>query len=188
MNPTRTVIHAALAAMAQGAPAAEASARFPELARLGFTYQVELVRAGRVIDAETVHNLMPTEGLNCLFKATSVPAAFYIGIFEGNYTPVLADTAATFPGSSTECTAYDEATREVFTPGSVSSGMVDNSASKAEFTLSATKTIYGAFMSSVATKGATSGSLISAAKFASPKGGDDGDVLRVTAGMTLSNS
>ena len=165
---------------------------FPTLARLGFTYDVELVRRGRVVDRERVHNLVPTEGLNLilsiLFKGTSVPAAWYIGIFEGNYTPVAGDTMASFPGSATECTAYDESTREVFTAGTVAGGAVNNAASLAEFTLSAEKTIYGAFMSTVATKEATSGSLISAAKFASPKGGEDGDVLRVTAGFTITSA
>ena len=192
MNPRfSATLFAASMMAARGAPAQDVAGKFPALARLGFTYDVELVRAGRVIDRERVHNLIPTEGLNLilniLFKGTSVPAAWYIGIFEGNYTPVAADTMATFPASATECTAYDESTREAFTAGTVASGAVDNSASRAEFTLSATKTIYGAFMSSVATKSATSGSLVSAAKFASPKSGDDGDVLRVTAGFTATS-
>lgn len=165
---------------------------FATLARIGFVYDIELVRAGRVIERERVHNLMPLQGLNylqnILFKGTTPAAAWYIGLFEGNYTPVLADTAGTFPTDATECIAYDEATREVFTAGTVAAGSCDNSASPAEFTLSATKTIYGGFMTTVATKGALTGTLLSAVKFASPKSGVDGDILRITAACPIANA
>jgi hypothetical protein len=161
-------------------------------AQAGFTYLIEHVRAGVVIDREVVHNLMPTEGLNfvqsALFKAASIPATWYIGLFEANYTPVAPDTMATFPGTATETTAYDETTRVAFVPGSVSGGACDNAASKAEFTFNASKTIYGGFVSSVATKSSTSGTLLSAVKFGSPKTVIDDDVLRVTAGHTFAST
>jgi hypothetical protein len=181
---------------AQFAAAAAASCLRPggvmSHASMGFTYTVEHIRKGVVIDREVVHNIMPTQGLNLvqsiLFKGTAVPATWYIGLFEANYTPLAADTAATFVASATECTTYDEATRVAFVPGTVSAGALDNSASRAEFTFNATKTVYGGFISSVATKSSTSGSLLSAVKFASPKAMADDDVLRVTAGHTFAST
>lgn len=83
--------------------------------RVGFTYLVEHVRGGVVIDREVVHNLVPTEGLNYILEAAlrggAALSTWYIALFEGNYTPVAGVTAATFPAAATECTAYDQATR-----------------------------------------------------------------------------
>jgi hypothetical protein len=114
-------------------------------------------------------------------------ANWYIGLYEGNYTPVSTDVMSTFPTLSTECSAYDEATRQLFQGGSISAGTVNNFLAKAEFTSNANKTIYGGFISSVSSKGATSGVLLSAVKFASPKTFSAGDVLRATAGFTLAS-
>lgn len=163
-----------------------------EQLRGGFVYTLEHVRDGQVIDREVVRNLMPTEGVNHMlstqFKGTAQVATWYIGIYEGNYTPTIADTAAGLPAAATETTAYTAATRVEFVEGAVSGGSLDNSASKAEFVFNAAKTIYGAFMSSVATKGAVSGVLASVVKFSSPKTFGSGDTLRVTAGFTLASA
>lgn len=156
--------------------------------RPGFVYTVETIdRHGNVLDVERIHNLMPTEGLNHLiateFKGGTQVATWYIGLYEGNYTPTASDTAATFPALATECVAYDESTRVEFVDGAVSSGAMDNSASRAEFTFNADKTVYGGFISSAAAKSATSGVLSSVVRFSSPKQPGDGGVLRVTAGF-----
>jgi len=158
--------------------------------RGGFNYLVQILdQHGNVRESEVVHNLMPTEGLNHMLgvtlKGVAQVAAWYVGVFEGNYTPVPGDTAAAFPASATESTAYAEATRRALTLGSVVAGAVDNSASRAEFTLNAAKTLYGGFISSASAKGATSGVLLSAVRFSSPKVLASGEVLRVTAGFTL---
>lgn len=159
--------------------------------RPGFIYTVEHWRDGRLFGGETVRNLMPTEGvnhvLNVLLKSGAQVGSWYIGINEGNYTPVLTDTAATYPTSATECTTYVEGARVGFVPGTVSGGSVNNSLSRAEFTSNANKTIYGGFITSASAKGATSGVLLSAVKFASPKTFNSGDILRVTAGFTLAS-
>lgn len=158
--------------------------------RAGFQYQVEIVgRDGRVRDAEILHNLMPDEGLNHMLGVTLKGAAqiavWNVGIYEGNYTPVPGDTAATFPASATESSAYVAATRSALVLGSVAGGSADNAAARNEFTLNAAKTIYGGFISSAAAKGATSGVLLSAVRFSSPKVLDADEILRVTAGFTL---
>ena len=141
---------------------------------------------------ERIHNLMPTEGLNHTLSVTfaggSQVATWYVGLFEGNYTPLSTNTMATFPAAATESTAYDESVRRTWVESTPAAGATTNSASKAEFTMSATKTIYGAFISSSSVKGGTTGVLASAAKFSSAKTVDDGDILRVTASISLTSS
>lgn len=145
-----------------------------------------------LLDEDEVHNLMPTEGLNYLLdvaiRAQSQLTAWYIGIFEGNYTPVLADTAATFPGSATESTAYAESTRQAYTIVAASGGVLTNAASPAVFTMNASKTIYGGFISSASAKSATTGKICSAAQFSSSKAVVSTDVLSITATITLTSS
>lgn len=157
----------------------------------GFEYLFEFVKDGEVVDSFVVHNVLPTEGanymLNTSFRNASPVPAWYIGLYEGNYTPTINDTAAAFPGAATECTAYAEATRVAFTAGAAAAGVIDNSAARAEFTSNAAKVIYGGFISSVAAKGATTGVLGSAVRFPSPRNFDVGTVLRATAGFTLTS-
>jgi len=157
----------------------------------GFTYRVEVVRDGQVVDSEVVDNLMPTEGLNhilnVLLKGAAQNASWYIGLYEGAYTPDAASTAATFPAAATEVTAYAETNRVLFQGSTVSGGQSNNSAARAEFTLSANKTVTGGFIASAPGKGATSGVLLSVVRFSSPKVVEAGSVLRVTAGVSLNS-
>lgn len=163
-----------------------------ETGRVGFTYTIEHIRNGEVIDSEVAKNIVPTEGLdymlNALFKGSSVYSSWYVALYEGNYVPVAGATIATLPANAVETTAYSEANRVAFVPGTVSSGSVDNTSSKAEFTFTASKTIYGGFIASSVSKSATSGVAISAVRFTNPKQVSTGDVLRVTAGLTLSSN
>ena len=154
-------------------------------AHLGTTYLIEHIRAGEVISHEEVHNLIPIEGLNhavnVIVKQGTQSAGWYIGLFEGNYSPVAGDTAAAFPTAAVECLTYAPATRPQFTAGAVAGGATDNTASRAEFTFTAAKTVYGAFLVPTATKGGVVGPLLSAARFADPKNVAVDDVLRVTS-------
>lgn len=157
-----------------------------------FNYEFEHVRNGVVIDRWKEKNLIPNEGLAHMLDVTckggSQVGTWYVGIYEGNYNPVATDTAATFPGLATECSAYAEATRQTWNEGAVSGNSVSNTLNKAEFTINASKTIYGCFLVSVAAKGATSGILLSAVKFGTSKAYTAGDVLRVTAPVSLTAS
>lgn len=157
----------------------------------GFEYLIEVVKDGVVIDSEVAHNLLPIEGLDHIIdvalKGGAQHASWYVGLFEGNYTPIASDTAATFPAVATECTAYTEATRPAWTGGAVATGSVSNSASRAEFTSNSNKTIYGGFVVSASAKGGVTGTLISVVRFSSPKTFDSGSVLRVTAGFTMTS-
>lgn len=158
----------------------------------GFTYTIETIVGGQVVDREVVHNLVPTEGLNHILgvtlKGTTPVTTWYTGIYEGNYTPALTDTMAAFPAAATESTAYDEAVRQTMVFGTVSGGTVDNSASVAVFSINAPKTIYGAFISSSSVKGAVTGPLLSAVRFTTPKVLDAGAQLKVTGGFVLTSS
>lgn len=159
----------------------------------GFEYLVEVLdKHGNVLESEVVHNLMPVQALNHMigatFKGESQNGSWYVGIYEGNYTPLAGDTAATFPAAATECTAYAEAARRTLTLGAISGGAVDNSAVRAEFTMNATKTVYGGFISSASAKGATTGILGSAVRFSTPKSLEPDSILRVTAGLVLTSA
>lgn len=161
---------------------------------LGWLYTVEHVsRSGRVLSVERgLHNLTPTEGLNYLLSigaaGGSQIATWFCGIFEGDYTPLAASVMSTFPGLATESTAYTEATRPEWVEAAPAAGVITNSANKAVFTINATKTFYGAFLSSSAVKGGTSGVLLSAARFSTSKAMASGEILRVTGSMTSVSS
>jgi hypothetical protein len=162
------------------------------LIHAGFKYLVNIIRDGAVIDSFEAHNLMPTEGQNHMlsteYKSGTPVGTWYVGLFEGNYTPVLGDTAAAFPAAATECTAYVLGTRTPWVPGTVAGGILDNTASVSAFTMNATKTVYGGFVSSAAAKGAVTGVLTSVVRFPSPKPLLSGDILQVTAGITLTSA
>ena len=163
-----------------------------EVFKPGFTYTIETLKDGQIVDREVQHNLIPTEGLNhilsVLLSGGAQVATWYIGLYEGNYTPSTNDVMATFPAAATETTAYGAATRIEFTEGAIAAGAVDNSAARAEFTFNATKTIYGGFICSSPAKGNASGTLLSVVRFGSPKPVESGSVLRVTAGFSTLSS
>lgn len=109
----------------------------------------------------------------------------YAGLTDGTPTAAAGDTMSSHAGW-VEVTAYDEAARQTLTLGSVSAGSVDNSASKAVFTISANATIVGgAFIVSNSTKGGTTGVLYGIGAFS---GGDrtlaDGDTITITITAT----
>lgn len=150
----------------------------------GGSFHCQHVRGGEVIDEWDDHNLVVNEGLNKLldvmFAGASQITTWYIGLFEGNYTPVATVTAAGITAASTECTAYDETTRQEYVEAAASSQSMTNSANRATFTFNATKTIYGAFLVSASAKSATTGTLFSAARFGTAKSVVDDDQLLLT--------
>jgi hypothetical protein len=92
-------------------------------------------------------------------------------------------------GTWTELTAYDEAARPGWTAGTVAAGSVSNTASKARFTASGSMTVLGLFMTSVATKGGTTGTLYGAADFTEgSRAMVDNDTLDVTATVSATAS
>lgn len=155
------------------------------------SYHGKIIRADGGIEEFDFDNLCVDEGLNSLlniqFDAATQITAWYMGLFEGNYTPVAGLTAATVASAATETTAYNETTRRAFSPAAASAKSITNSASAATFTFNATKTLYGAFLISDNTKGGTSGVLFSAAKFPTTKSVSSGDQLLLTYTFTASS-
>lgn len=124
--------------------------------------------------------------LNKYFKGSSYTAAHYVGL-KGAGTIAAADTMASHAGW-TESTAYSEGARQTLTLGTVSSQSVNNSASKAIFSINGTATIAGAFLSTDSTKGGTSGTLYGAGDFSGSRSVENGDTLNVTVTLTQAAS
>lgn len=163
-----------------------------ENSQLGFEYTIEVVdKDGNVTDREVIHNLMPLEGihhvLGTVLKSGTQVTLWYIGLFQAAYTPTTNDVMSTFPALATEATDYTSSTRIAFEPGTISAGSVDNVGNEAEFAFTTTRTIYGGFIGSSSAKGSTSGVLLSAVRFGSPKSVDASSTLRVTAGFTMAS-
>lgn len=152
--------------------------------QVGGRFEIEHWRRGELLDTDECPNLVVNEGLNhilnTVFNGGTPVGTWYLGVFEGNYTPVATLTAATVTAASTECTAYDEATRQEYVEAAASAQSITNSASKAEFTFNASKNIYGAFLVSASAKSATTGTLMAAARFSSVKAVEDEDQLLLT--------
>lgn len=141
------------------------------------------------------HNLVVNAGLQDMnakyFKGSSYTAAWYIGLYGAgaSNTPAATDTMSSHAGW-TEVTDYSQSTRPAATFGTATTAnpsVQTNSASPATFSINATTTVGGAFLTSDSTKGGTTGILFSAADFASP--GDrsvvSGDTLSVTYTFSL---
>jgi hypothetical protein len=115
---------------------------------------------------------------------------WYIGLYGAgaSNTPAAGDTMASHAGWI-EITPYANVTRTavVFTAATTANpSVVTNSASPASFSINASATVGGAFLTSSSTKGGTAGILFSAADFTS---GDrtviSGDILLVTYTFSL---
>lgn len=160
----------------------------------------EHFRNGELIHAcDQGGNTFTTEGmariLNIVFRAQATEAAIYCGIFKGNVTPAVGDTAAAKLGSAgtyQECqdADYDNpaTNRPAYTMADTTTAVATNSASKAEFTIAASITVYGAFLASSQAKTATTGTLFCAKKFASSRAVIADDELALTYQITVTTS
>jgi hypothetical protein len=142
---------------------------------------------------DKAENLVVNEGLqdmnNKYFKGSGYTAAWYLGLITGpgsGTTIAAADTLASHAGW-TEDTNYSGNRKSVTfgTPSTADPSVVSNSGNAAQFSITGTTTVAGAFLASVDT--GTSGVLFSASDFQSP--GDrsvvSGDTLNVTYQFSL---
>jgi hypothetical protein len=140
-------------------------------------------------------NLVVNEGLQDMnakyFTGTTYTAAWYLGLYGAgaSNSPAAGNTMSSH-SSWTEVTAYSQATRPACTfgtPTTANPSVATNSASPATFSINATTTVGGAFLTTSNTKGGSTGVLYSAADFSSP--GDrsvvSGDTLSVTYTLSL---
>lgn len=160
--------------------------------RLKNRYKVEAFRDGKLMWVEEFDNLVVDVGLNDSLdkhlKGSSYTAAWYVGVVGSSPTFAAGDTMGGAHAGWTEQTTYDEANRPTLTLGSVSGKSVDNSASKAVFTISGTVTLGGAFIVTTNNKGGTTGILYGGGAFSQNRALVDNDVLNVTITCTAAAS
>jgi hypothetical protein len=142
--------------------------------------------------AEEFDNLVVDVGLNDSLdkhlKGSNYTATWYVGVVGSSPSFDAGDTMGGAHAGWTEQTTYDEANRPTLTLGTVSGKSVDNSASKAVFTISGTVTLGGAFVVSNNTKGGTTGILYGGGAFSQDRDLIDNDVLNVTITCTAAAS
>ena len=142
-------------------------------------------------------NLVTTAGANHIldgtFKSGTQITAWYVGLKNAG-TAVIADIMGTH-STWTEIlhtSKYSETVRQTLTLGSITgttTSTVDNSASKATFSMNATSTVAGAFVvSNNATSSATTGTLYGVVDFGSTRGVINGDTLEVTVTLTAASA
>ena len=150
---------------------------------------------GKVKWTDIVPNLVVNAGLaymagSSLTSVTQV-TAWFIGLYGAgaSNTPAAADTMSSHAGW-TENVGYSNATRVAVTfvtATTANPSVATNSASPSAFTINATSTVGGAFLTSGSAKSGTAGTLFSASDFTSP--GDrsvvSGDTINVTYTMSL---
>ncbi len=168
--------------------------KISERIHLGDMFEVECYdKHGNLKWIDTIKNLVVNVGLDDsldeYFKGSAYTAAHYCGLTDGTPTVAAADTMGSHAGW-TEVVAYSETTREAMVWGAVASQSVDNSGSKASYSINANSTtIGGAFISTDDTKSGTTGILYGGGAFtAGDKSLDDGDTLNVTVTASASAS
>jgi hypothetical protein len=160
--------------------------------RMKAMWHTQHIRKDKVIWEEHDSNLIVDQGLgyilgSALDGSVAKIANFYVGVYKANRTPLSTDTGTSYPTDATEATEYDEAARPGYV-GVLDAGppvLLNNTASRAEFTFNASITIYGGFLISLSTKGVGGGTLINAKEFNSPRNPIATDVLRIAIEFSL---
>jgi hypothetical protein len=142
----------------------------------------------RLMWVEDIHNIWTNEGLdhilNVEFHATTQITTWYCLLFETDTTPSGTTTYAT--PVFTETSSYDEAARPAYVEAASSSQSITNTANKAVFTISATKTMYGAALVGGGTNPTgkvdktSGGTMAVAGKFGTARSVVDDDVINLT--------
>lgn len=146
---------------------------------------------------ECTGNLIPTEGLahilNVALGTTPKPASYHLALFSAAAQPAANWTAASFATTASEIVSmtegYSSATRPTWTPTNTATNSIDNMAvanvAKVTMKTASSLTVQGAAMLTSNTKGGTTGALISAAKYASPRVFQDGDTYEIGYRISL---
>lgn len=163
-----------------------------EIYKPGFVFTPERVGVdGLVTPYASVHNIIPTVGLNYLlevaFRSGSAYASWYLSLFNANRTPLVGDTMASFLSDCDENTAYTTTgnARSLITFPAASGGEFSTVSSPAVFDFTTSSTVRGAFITTGGTRGGTTGLLISAVLFDFAKTIGAGESLRVPLGFSF---
>lgn len=156
---------------------------------VGFVYEHELVDAdGKPIGGGRDKNIIPRAGINMLIRSPfgdSPPIGdLYLGLFRNNALPSFSSSAADIPSVLGEFTNYEAPDRPLWDKVYDGEGTYSNADDRAVFDFLSDQIIYGAFMVSVAEKGATDGLLLSAVRFSTPRTVQAGTTLRLGASLT----
>lgn len=159
----------------------------------GFRWSMDIVdKDGAVVDSGTYGNIIPASGLGFLarspFGDVAPISTFYLGLFRGNFIPTPGTTAADIPNSMVEFVDYSEITRPEWVRALSGVATFDNLASKAEFTVTQDRTIYGAFLVSDGVKGSSSGLMLSCVRFPTPKNVTAGQTVKLSGGLAYTSS
>lgn len=168
-----------------------------ESAKLRGRFHVECFdKHGNLKWVEDTSNMVTNQGLdallNIMFHAATQITTWYCALVESDTAPAAGMTYAT--PTYTECTAYDELTRPEYKEAASSSQSITNAANVAVFTISGTKTLYGAALvgggSAPSTKGNTAGggTLFCYSKFTASRNAVDDDVLNLTYKLSVADS
>ena len=125
--------------------------------------------------------------LGILLKGDTQYTSWYLGLFDNNYTPLAEDTMGTLIGACGENVDYTGTARKTITFPSVSDGAVTTVADPNVFEFTSSETIRGAFITTASAWSSTTGLLLSAVLFASPKSLSSGESLKVPVGFALTS-
>ena len=136
-------------------------------------------------------NLIPDEGLNLILgwvvNTSGLVSTWYMALYQNAYTPLPALDAGNFAGTAGENTSttegYTEANRVAWVPDAIDTvnTEVTNDTTTADFTIATATTVVmnGAALLSTNTRGGTTGSLLSASRFAAARNLSNGDTFSV---------
>ena len=146
-------------------------------------------------------NIFPTLGIGRMLTvyfhdiAKAASEIFFVGIFKANVTPAAGDTAAAKLGAAgtyLECQDADYdlplTDKPAYTTVDTETATITNAAAKAEFTIAASITVYGAFLGTSKAKTAVDGYLTAAKRFTASRAVIDDDVLSIEYSISVTSS
>ena len=157
-------------------------------------YGVECYRMdGSLRWRDTIHNLVVNEGLTDMleiyYRSSAHTSQHYVFITDADPVFAPGDTMAIHPGW-VEFTEYAEAARPALVMGPAANQSIDNSASKASYSINQDAQVTGgAGVTDDSTKGGATGLLVGGGVYdKGNKNVDDGDTILVTVQATNSSS
>jgi hypothetical protein len=157
---------------------------------LRYLYEFDLLNPdGSLADQWEQKNIIPQNGVTyfaqAMFGDTTPIGTFYFGMFQNNFVPDSNTVAADLPTVAGEFLGYNEATRPLWNRVFDGVGAISNSAARAELTCNVDQRVYGGFLVSNSAKGSNTGTLISIARFQTPRDVVAGQVIRARLTLNL---
>lgn len=150
-------------------------------------FTLKQYRGGKLIKEITFPNGVVDEGkdhmLDVSFISATTQQTWYLGLYDGTGTLADDDTMASHPGW-TEFILYDEATRPAWGPDAASTQSISNSTT-VDFSINASGTVKGCFVTSDNTISGTSGILWATADINPDLTVSNGDTIQLTYTVNL---